>query len=343
MKIRLRPVSEQVVVILGANSGIGRATADRFARPGAKGVVSGRARDALEALAQEIRSKGGEAIAIPANVNDYSQVKNLADQTIEKYGRIDTWIQAAAVTVYARFEDTQPEEFKQVIDTNLIGHAYGAMAALPHLKKQRTGSLIMISSVEGRKALPYHSAYAASKHGIIAFVDALRMEIEQERIPINITTILPSSFNTPFFEKSKTKLGVQPAPVPPVYEPELAAEAIQYAAENPVRELFVGGSGKSLGLLERLSPRLADKTIMRLGQLQRTDKPKSENAPNNLYEHLEGYDRVYGEFGEIAKSESLYTRLRMSPVVQLAAGMGALALVGVISSRILRSNIKGIR
>lgn len=343
MNMRLRPISEQVVVILGANSGIGRATAERFAKQGAKVVVSGRAEDALEALAQEIRSKGGEATAIPANVNDYSQVKNLADQTVEKYGRIDTWIQAAAVTVYARFEDTQPEEFKQVIDTNLIGQAYGAMAALPYLKKQRSGSLILISSVEGRKALPYHGAYAASKHGINAFVDALRMEMEQEKIPINITTVMPSSFNTPFFEKSKTKLGVQPAPVPPVYEPELAAEAIQYAAENPVREMFVGGSGKSLGLLQRLSPRLADKTIMKVGQLQRTDKPKSENAPSNLYEHLDGYDRVHGDFSEIAKRESLYTRFRMNPAIQLAAGLGALALVGIVSSRIMRSNIKGIR
>lgn len=343
MKMEFRPASDQVAVILGANSGIGRATAERFARQGAKVVVSGRSEEAIETLAQEIRSKGGEATAIPADVNDFSQVKNLADRTIEKYGRIDSWIQTAAVTLYSRLEDINPEEFKQVIDTNLVGQAYGAMVVLPYLKKQRSGSLIMVSSVEGRKSLPYQSAYAASKHGINAFMDSLRMEVNQEKIPINIATVMPSSINTPLFEKALTKLGVQPAPVPPIYEPELAAEAIQYASEHPVRELFVGGGGKSLGLLQRLSPAISDKVALQLGQLQRTDKPKSEHAPNNLFTHLEGYDRVHGEFGKEAKRESLYTKMRMSPIMQIAAGLAAIALVGLVSSRITRSYLNGRR
>lgn len=323
-KIRLKKLNDQAVVIVGANSGIGRAAALRFAEYGAQLILSGRSQEALDQLADELRASGAEVTPIAADVTDYAQMKRLADQAYQTYGRIDTWVHAAAVAVYSRFEDTNPEEFKQVIDTNLTGEAYGAMAALPYLKEQG-GALILIGSAESRRALPYHSAYAASKHGITGFADALRLELEEENAPVSVTVVMPSSINTPFFSKARTRLGVKPAPVPPVYEPEAAAEIIHFAAEHPVRELFVGGAGKALGITQRLSPRLADNVTLQFGKLQFGDQQKSEHAPNNLFAHIDGYDRVHGTYGDQARRLSLYNRLQIKPWLRFALGTTVLA------------------
>lgn len=325
--LNLKPINEQVVVVVGANSGIGRETALRFAERGAKVVVAGRSLPALTELVHEIQSRGGEAAAHAADVSQHEQMQALADRAVELYGGIDTWVHAAAVSVYAPFQATRPEEFRQVVEVNLVGQAYGAMAALPHLKRTG-GALIHIGSVESRRSFPLHSAYAASKHGMIGFIDALRMELRHDQTPISVTTILPAGINTPFFDKSLTRLGVKPRPSPPVYEPGLVAEAILYAAEHPVREIYVGGAGKLLEFLQRLSPNLADLLLYRSTyQVQRTNQPKTDQAPHNLYEHLDGYDQVQGSFGKEARSTSIYTGIQIHPVLRwglltVLAGLG---------------------
>lgn len=321
--MKLKPIEEQVVVIVGANSGIGRKTALDFAQRGAKVVLSGRSQTAINNAAEEIRRNGGEAIAVAADVTDFGQMQALAERAVETYGRIDTWVHLAAVTLYARFEDTRPEEFRQVLHVNLLGQIHGALAALPHLKRGG-GALIHISSVEARQTLPLQSAYAASKHGMIGFLDALRMELEEEGVPVSVTNIKPASINTPLFSKALTRLGVKPRPLPPVYEPEVVSAAILYAAEHPVRDLYAGGAGKGLGMLQRISPRTAERMMRRMGfSGQKSDQPKSADAPNNLFEHLEGYDRVYGDYGAEARSFSTYTGMRSRP---LQFGMLASAL-----------------
>lgn len=333
--MNLKPVHEQVVVVVGANSGIGRETALRFAERGARVVVAGRSLPALAELARDIQSRGGNAIALEADASQYEQMYALRNRAVEHYGRIDTWVHVAAVAMYATFQEIRPEEFRQVIEVNLLGQAFGAMAALPHLKRAGGGALIHIGSVESRRSLPFHSAYAASKRGMIGFIDALRMELMHDQTPISVTTILPASINTPFFDKTLTRLGVKPRPIPPVYEPELVADAILYAAEHPVRELFVGGAGKSLGILHRLAPGLTDLLFSWIGyRAQKTDQPKSDQAPNNLFGHVEGYDRVHGSFGDEAKSASIYTGMKTQPVlrwglVAVLAGAG----VALISRR----------
>src|SRR3712207_2602306 len=166
MSMQLKPVEEQVVVLMGASSGIGRETALRFAKRGAKVVVSARSEQGLDSLVDEIRRGGGGGLAVPAEVTDFEQVKAVADRAVEEYGRLDTWVHLAAVGLFATFEQTTPEEFERVINVNLMGQVYGAMAALPHLKREGRGALIHISSVEAKRSLPFHSAYAASKHGI---------------------------------------------------------------------------------------------------------------------------------------------------------------------------------
>ena len=311
--MKLKPIHEQVVVVVGANSGIGRATALRFAERGAKVVVSGRSLAALTELVHEIQSKGGEAAAEIADVTQFEQMQALAERAVERYGRIDTWVHSAAVSVYAPFQETKPEEFRRVVEVNMIGQAFGAMAALPHLKRTG-GALIPIGSVESKCSFPLHSVYSASKHGMLGFIDALRVELMHDRTPISVTTILPAGINTPFFDKSLTRLGVKPRPAWPFYEPVLVAEAVLYAAEHPTREIYVGGAGRAFEWLYRLVPSLVDWLLSRLGyRPQLTDQPKTDQDPNNLYDHVEGLDQSQGSFTKEARGISLYTGLRLHP------------------------------
>src|SRR5215216_3186380 len=324
--MNLKPIHEQVVVVVGANSGIGRATALRFAERGAKVVVSGRSLLALTELVRHIEQMGGEAAAYVADVSQYEQMQSLAEHAVALYGRIDTWIHAAAVSLYAPFQEIKPDEFRRVIEVNLIGQAFGAMAALPYLKRSG-GALIHIGSVESKRGLPLHSVYSASKHGMIGFIDSLRVELMHDRTPVAVTTILPAGINTPFFDKSLTRLGVKPRPSPPVYAPEIVANAILYAAEHPVREIYVGGAGKALEWVHRLSPTLADWLLSRFGyRPQFTKTPKTDQAPHNLYEHVEGHDEVSGSFTRETRSISFYTSLQTHP--QLRWGLLA-AMAGI--------------
>ncbi|MDQ4127051.1 MAG: SDR family oxidoreductase, partial [Actinomycetota bacterium] len=256
--MQLKPIEEQVVVLMGASSGIGRESALRFASRGAKVVVSARGEQGLNSLVEKIRGEGGEAIAVPADTSEFEQVKAVADRAVEAYGRLDTWVHLAAVGLFATFEQTTPEEFGRVMDVNLMGQVYGAMAALPYLKREGRGALIHISSVEAKRAFPFHSAYAASKHGIDGFLESLRVELKHERSPISVTQIMPGTINTPFFDKGRTKLGVKPVGIPPIYEPGTVADIILYAAENPARDLVSGGAAQALILNQRLSPRMLD-------------------------------------------------------------------------------------
>jgi NAD(P)-dependent dehydrogenase (short-subunit alcohol dehydrogenase family) len=240
--MQLKSVEEQVVALMGASSGIGREVALRLAKRGAKVVASARSEEGLDALVEEIRAEGGEAIAARADTSEFDQVKAVADRAVEEYGRLDTWVHLAAVGLFATFEQTTPEEFARVIDVNLMGQVYGAMAALPHLKREGRGALIHISSVEAKRSFPFHSAYGASKHGIDGFLEALRVELKHEGWPISVTQVMPGTINTPFFDQGRTKLGVKPVGIPPIYEPETVANIILYAAEHPARDLVSGGA-----------------------------------------------------------------------------------------------------
>jgi NAD(P)-dependent dehydrogenase (short-subunit alcohol dehydrogenase family) len=326
----LKPISEQVVVVFGASSGIGRETAIQFARRGAKVVVAARGVDSLKTLVDSIRNFGGQATWQQADVLDFDQVQSVADRAVAEYGRLDTWVHCAAVSLYAKFEDTTPQEFKQLIEVNLVGQAYGAMAALPHLKREGRGALIHISSVEARRSFPLQSAYTSSKHGIIGFLDALRMELAHDGIPISVTNVMPSGINTPLFNNARTKLGVKPMPAPPIYHPQVVAEVILHAAENPTRDIYAGGAGRMMASLQKLSPALMDKVLMRSGfKGQMTNEPKSSNAPDNLFEPLQSHGRIGGDFHDQAKPKSMSNWLETHPQadrVLKGALLGGLAM-----------------
>ena len=318
--MQLKSIEEQVVVLMGASSGIGRETALRFARRGAKVVVSARGEEGLDSLVEEIQAEGGEAISVPADTSKFEQVKAVADRAVQEYGRLDTWVHLAAVGLFATFEQTTPEEFERVIDVNLMGQVYGAMAALPHIKREGGGALIHVSSMGAKRSIPLQSAYCASKHGIDGFLESLRLELRREKLPISVTQVMPATINTPFFDKARTKLGVKPVAPPPIYQPGIVSEAILHAAENPARDLVVGGAAKAVILSQALSPRLVDVLLRVRGfEVHYTREPKPEDAPDNLFEPIDGYNTVEGSFRDQAHPRSLYNWLELHPTVKRGA------------------------
>lgn len=297
-----RPIDEQVIVITGASSGIGRATAREAARRGSRVVLAARNASDLEEAAEECRRAGGEAIAVPTDVTDLRQVEALARRAVETFGRIDTWVNNAAVTLYGTFRDTPAEDFRRIMDVNFMGQIHGAKAALPHLEASG-GALICVGSVLSDRGAPLQSGYSATKH---------------------------ASINTPFFEKARTHMSVQPRPIAPVYSPEAVADAILHAAVSNEQELYVGGGGKLLSIANRISPRLVDLLLRMSGfDSQLTDRPRSPDSPNNLYAPLEDDGGVHGEFTGEERRGSAYTRLERSARGASIAGatlLGASAL-----------------
>lgn len=299
--MQLKPINQQVVAVVGASSGIGRDAALKFAQRGAKVVVAARSEPGLKSLVEEIRGFGGEAIYVIADVADFHQVKAIADKTVAQYGRLDTWVHTAATGIIGPFETITPEEFERVVDVTLMGQVYGAMAALPYLKQTGRGSLIHISSMEGRRSLPLQSPYSTAKHGLEGFLEALRIELQHEKLPINVTSILPATINTPFYNKVRTKLGVKPTGIPPYYQPHAVSDAILYVAEHPMRDFIVGDAGKVLDALQRISPSLVDAILLAIAfPGQHTDEPKSEDAPDNVFTAIPGQDRIEGDFRNLS-------------------------------------------
>jgi len=326
MRIRLRAVDEQVVVVMGASSGIGRATALRFAERGAAVVVSARGATGLETLVTDITARGGDAVAVVADVSDLDQVQAVADTAVATHGRIDTWVNCAGVALFAPFEHTTAAEFQRVMDVNLMGQVHGAKVALPHLR-ERGGSLICVSSMGAKRGIPLQTAYCASKHAIDGFVESLRTELRHDKAPVNLTNIMPATINTPLFDNARTKLGVKPTAPPPVYQPHLVVDAIVYAAEHPVRDVVVGGAAKALIVLESVAPRVLDAVLSKVGyQLHYTKERKAEGAPDNLDEPIPNHDSVHGTIGDHALSGSLYTRWRLASPLRRAASLATRVL-----------------
>ncbi len=329
-----RPIDQQVVAIMGSASGIGRETALQFASRGAKLVIADNDAKGLKSLAGELKAKRAQVVSVEADVASFEQVRRVAERAVQQYGRLDTWIGVAAVSLYATFLDTTPEEFKRIVDVNLMGQVYGAQVALPHLMESGGGALILISSVEAKRALPYQSAYSASKHGIDGFVEALRLELRHAKIPVSVTQIMPASINTPLFSHARTKLAVKPKGVPPLYSPSSVAKAVVHAAEHPHRDIIVGGAGKMLVNTQRLSPRLADAILQRTGFiLQRTSEPRSPNAPNNLFGPAGQDHRVQGDPGTMTMGHSVSTWFDLHPVVKATATVSAALGLGALIRR----------
>jgi short-subunit dehydrogenase len=331
MKLRLLPLREQVMVITGASSGIGLVTARQAAARGTRVVLAARNERDLQTAVNDIRRRGGRAIHVVADVADPSAVERIADAALAEFGRIDTWVNNAAVSMYGRVMQLRTEDMRRQMDVNYWGQVYGSRTAVRHMR-ERGGALINVASALSDRAIPLQANYCAAKHALKAFTDALRMELEEEGVPVSITLVKPASINTPFFEKAKTYLGVEPQPVPPVYAPEVAAEVILHAAEKPLRELIAGGSGVKLSA-GRFAPRLADLYMERWTfDGQRTDKPV-DGRPDNLYEPVanDGGERGRNWSGHTRRS-SIYTKAALHPRAAAATLAGAVAAFAFVRS-----------
>lgn len=322
--IELKPIDQQVVVIVGCSSGIGRQTARRFAERRARLVLAGREESALWEVLEDVRSLGAEdALAVPCDVTRPERLEEVVRRAEEAFGRIDTWVQAAAVSVYATAEQTTPDEFRRVIEVNLLGQIHGALAALPALRRAGGGALIEISSAEAEIALPYQSAYAASKHGMSGFLRSLRMELRAEGAPISVTQVMPAGIDTPLFMNARSKLGVLPKPTAPVYDPDVVADQVLWAAEHPAGDLFAGGAGWAFAWFRRMAPGPYEALMARVGMpAQRSGIPEGPAAADNLESATPLTDTVRGGFGG--------RRFSVSNLVQRVPGivrLGALAAV----------------
>ena len=325
-----RTLDGRVVVLVGASSGIGRATALKLAGEGATVVVAARGKRALDQTVAEIGQAGGRGYAIPCDAADRAQVDALARQVVAEHRRIDVWVNVVGIATYGTFEATPPEDFERVIRVNLLSHVWGAYAALPHLR-ETAGSLIGVSSVYGVRSSPLLTSYCASKWGLRGFYDALRLELRHDDVPVSVTTILPSSVDTPLFVHARSRLGARPQPIPPVYDPDVVAAAIVRAAKHPTREVVVGAAGLGLVALQRFAPALADRTAPLLWRLQHDDR--ADGSHDNLYEPLDGSGAVRGGWQGRTWQTSAYTAaVGQRPWVTRALVTGA----GVLAYRRLR-------
>lgn len=293
MSVTLKPLDQQVIVVFGASRGIGRATALLAAKRGAKVVAAARDQEALESLVAE--AAPADVVMSVADAVELGQVREVAELAASHFGRVDTWAHVAGVGAYSRFEDITPDEFRRVIDVDLMGPVYGAMAAMPHLRRQG-GAFVVVSSEIAKRGFPLATSYSAAKHGVDGFLEALRVEFQHDRVPISVTQILPAAIATPFFEQARTRLGVRPSGPPPVYPPEKVAEAILHAAQHPKRDMIVGAAAKAQLLLQKVSPKLMD-AFARITAypLQRSKEPKSPSDGDALFTPPQGDDRVHGE------------------------------------------------
>lgn len=327
-----RKLDEQVVVITGASSGIGRTTARMFSERGARVVIAARNIEALTELEGEIKRAGGKALSLQTDVSERYQVEHLAKAAVDAYGRIDTWVNNAGVSIYSTFDKLTDAEIRRIMDVNFMGTVYGMQAALPIMRANEGGTIINVSSVAGKRAIPVQSIYSASKFAIVGLGEALRAELANEDAPINVCTVCPPSVNTPFFDNARTKEGRAPKPLPPVYSPETVAEAIIECAVNPEREVLIGAAGKAFAIMNTLAPALADWYLGKTGfEGQLTDEPKSESAPDNLFRApLETRERadwtVMGERAEEDSGSQCAQFIRRYPLAACAASFIAATL-----------------
>ena len=325
----------KTVVVTGASAGIGRAVARLFGRQGARVALLARGHEGLAAAADEVEHGGGRAMPIPTDVSDYRQVDAAAEAVERDLGPIDIWVNDAFTSVFAPFDQITPEEFKRVTEVTYLGFVFGTHAALRRMRPRDRGSIVQVGSALGARAIPLQSAYCGAKHAVNGFTESLRTELMHDGSNVHVTVVQMPAVNTPQFSWVLSRLPRHPQPVPPIYQPEVAARAVLYAANHPRRKQFwVGTSTVATLLGQRLAPAVLDRYLSRTGYGSQQTDASDLGHPANLWEPRD--DRPGGDHGahgtfdnrSLAHSPQWWLREHAAPLAAAAGGAAVLAAVG---------------
>jgi short-subunit dehydrogenase len=337
MAAQLKNLSEQVLVITGASSGIGLTTAKMAAERGAKVVLASRDEEGLRRAVDEIRAAGGQAVHVVADVADPQEVHRIVHTAERELGGFDTWVNNAGISIYGRILEVPVEDARRLFETNYWGVVNGSLAAVPHLR-QRGGALINLGSIVSDLAVPLQGHYSASKHAVKAFTDVLRLELEEEGAPVSVTLVKPAAIDTPFPEHARSYLEEEPKLPPPVYPPEEVARAILTCAEKPVRDVVVGGGGRMMTAMGKMSPRLTDRYMeAAMFEQQRRDELAAPDRPDALYAPMRGSGRERGGHPGHVMRTSAYTRASLNPGIAIVL----LSMLGLTLALATRSGLPG--
>ena len=324
--------TREVVVVTGASSGVGRAIAHAFAKRGAQIGLVARGEPGLEGARREVESLGGSALVLPTDVADHGQVEAAAVAVEERFGPIDVWVNDAMATVFAPFLKVEPEEFQRATEVTYLGTVYGTMAALARMVPRNHGTVVQVGSALAYRAIPLQSAYCGAKFAVRGFTDSVRTELMHDRSRVWITMVQLPAVNTPQFNWCRTKLPDHPQPVPPIYQPEIPAEAVYWAAHHRRRELDVGGPALKAIFGNKLSPRFADWYLARTGYAsQQIEDMPVNGRPDNLFEPVPAEAATHGMFDSQAHARSY--QLWANTHRPLVAGVLATAVTAAAALR----------
>jgi len=328
----------EVVVVTGADAGLGRAIAEEFGRHGASVTLVARDRERLEVAKREIEGLGGQALVIVGDVADPDVLDAAAAQTEAELGPIDTWINNAMASVFSPVKEMQPEEYRRVTEVTYLGYVYGTLAALKRMLVRDRGAIVQVGSALAYRSIPLQSAYCAGKHAIVGFTDSLRCELLHDESNVRVTCVHMPAMNTPQFDWVKSRLPRKPQPVPPIYQPEVGAQAVYWAAHHDRREVLVGLPTVKAVWGQKFFPGLLDRYLARTGyDAQQYDGPVNPNRPNNLWQPVPGPYGAHGDFDARAQdwSPELWVTLHRSQLalgLAAAAGLAYLAVNGALRS-----------
>jgi NAD(P)-dependent dehydrogenase (short-subunit alcohol dehydrogenase family) len=296
----------KVVLITGASSGIGRATARRFAEPGVALALEARDREGLEAAADEVRRAGADALVLPADVADPDAVEGVAASAEEALGPIDIWVNVAMTTVFAFFADVEPEEFRRATEVTYLGSVWGMRSALKRMAERDRGTIVQVGSAMAYRGIPLQAPYCGAKHGVQGVFESLRTELRHRGSHVHLTTVHLPGVNTPQFEHCRDKFDKRSQPVPPVYQPEVAADAIHWAAHHRRREVYVGIPTVYTIWGNKVAPWLAERYLAKTAvSSQLSQAPKAPDRVDNLFEPAPGDPGAHGPYSEQAHSRSV--------------------------------------
>ncbi len=324
---------EGVAVVTGASAGVGRATARRLAEDGYDVALLARGHEALDGARKELERLGRRGLPIPTDVADPAQVEEAAERAEAELGPIELWVNNAMTTVFAPFTEIEPDEFRRATEVTYLGVVWGTRAALRRMQPRDRGTIVMVGSALAYRGIPLQSVYCGSKHAIKGFFESVRTELLHEGSAVRVSMVELPALNTPQFDHCRTRLPKKPQPVPPIYQPEVAADAIAWAARSGEREVYVGAPTWKTIWGERIAPGLADRYLARNGyESQQADEPVNGDRPDNLFAPVEGDHGAHGRFEQGSRERSPLLWLgkhRRAIGIAALAGLGASAAAAI--------------